>query len=103
VRIIDNEMEDRKNEHFEPPKYPILYPVHFEMEYEPSAHFPHYLKEPIEKVRLKRNIFSAAQKPPSENEHFFLNIQKKFVEDSLPGILNKGCFSLPFIDQPIGC
>jgi len=45
-RIIDNEMEDRKNEHFDPPEDPIPYTVPLEMEYEPNAHFPHHLEEP---------------------------------------------------------
>jgi hypothetical protein len=57
-RIIYNEMEDRRYEHFELSEDPIPYPVPFEMEYEPSAPFPHHLEEPIEKV-VKHNIFSA--------------------------------------------
>jgi hypothetical protein len=51
-RIINNEMEERKNEHFEPPKDPIPYPVPLEMEYEPKDQFLQDLQEPIKKVRV---------------------------------------------------
>jgi hypothetical protein len=38
-RIIDNEMEERNNEHYEPLEDPIPYPVPLEMEYEPKDPF----------------------------------------------------------------
>jgi hypothetical protein len=59
-RIVDNEVEKRKDEHFEPQKNPNSYPSHLAMEYEPKAHFPQYLEEPIENVRVKLNILNAA-------------------------------------------
>jgi hypothetical protein len=101
-RIIDNEMEERKNEHFELLEDPILYPVPLEMEYKPKYPFLQHLEEPIEKVGVQLNIFHATQPPLSKNECFFLEILKQFVEDSLPDSLTKGCFALPFIDQTIG-
>jgi hypothetical protein len=99
-------LEERKNElvlTFKPPKNPIPFPVPLEKEYEPSALFPHHLKEPIENVGEKLNIFHTTQPSPYENECFFLDILQAFVEDSLSGILTKDCFSLPFIYQPIKC
>jgi hypothetical protein len=63
-RIIDNEMEEKKNElilTFEPPKDPIPHPAPFEMEYEPKDSFNQNLKKPIEKVGVKLNIFHVVQ------------------------------------------
>lgn len=99
-------MEKRENElvlTFELPKDPIPHLVPLEMEYAPKDHFIQDLEVPIEKVGVQLKIFHTTQAPLSENECFFLEILKQFVEDSLPGILTKGCFALPFIDQPIGC
>jgi hypothetical protein len=87
-RIIDNEMEEMKNEHFEPPKNPNPYPIPLEIEYELNAHFHHHLEEPIENVRVKLHIFHATQSPQSEKERFFLYILQAFVEASFPGILS---------------
>jgi hypothetical protein len=53
VKIIDNEMEERKNElvlTFEPLKYPIPFPVPHEKEYEHKDPFLQDLEESIEKV-----------------------------------------------------
>jgi hypothetical protein len=60
--IIDNEMEENKNElvlTVEPPKDPIPHPVPLEMEYAPKDPFLQDLEEPVEKVGLKLNIFHA--------------------------------------------
>jgi hypothetical protein len=105
-RILDNKMGERKNKlvlTFETLEDPIPYSAPFEMEYEPKDSFLQDLEEPIEIVGLKLNIFHATEPPLSEKECFFLDLLKKFVEDSLFGILTKEYFALPFIDQPIGC
>jgi len=76
-RIIDNEMEEKKNElilTFEPPKDPIPHPAPFEIEYAPKDPFLQNLKEPIEIVGVKLNIFHAAQSPLFKNVCFFLNL-----------------------------
>jgi hypothetical protein len=62
-RIIDHEMEERKNElvlTFEPPKDPIPHPVPLEMEYTLKDQFLQDLEEPFEKIGVKLNIFHAA-------------------------------------------
>jgi len=103
--MVDNEEEERKEEHVEPMKNPNPYSTIFllEMEYEPKAHFLQHLVVPIENVGVKLNIFNAAQQSPSKNECFFLEILKELVKASFASILTKNHFSLPFIDQPIGC
>jgi hypothetical protein len=58
--IIDNKMEERKNEQFEPPVVPIPYPIPLEMECTAKNPFLKHLEEPIEKVGVKLNIFHAA-------------------------------------------
>lgn len=76
------------------------------MEYEPNAQFPHHLKEPIENVGVKLNIFNDTQQPPSEKECFFLDILKEFVEASFPGVQlinvgtgvqNTNCINVAFL------
>jgi len=76
-RIIDNEMEEKKNElvlTFEPPKDPIPHPAPFEMEYAPKDPFLQNLEVTIEKVGVKLNIFHAAQTPLFKNAGLFLNL-----------------------------
>jgi hypothetical protein len=52
-RIVENEVDERKDEHFELPNNRNPYLTPLEMEYEPKAHFPLNLKEPIEDVGVK--------------------------------------------------
>jgi hypothetical protein len=62
-RIIDNEMEEKKNElvlTFEPPKDSIPHPAPLEMEYAPKDSFHQNLAKPIEEVGVKLNIFHVA-------------------------------------------
>lgn len=68
--IIDNKMEEMKNElvlTFEIPEDPIWYPALFKMDYAPKDPFLQDLEEPIEKVGVKLNIFHAAQSPLFKN------------------------------------
>jgi hypothetical protein len=73
-KIIDNEMEERKNElvlTFEPPEDPIPYPVPLEMEYAPKDPFLLVFEEPIDKVGVQLHIFHATQPTLSEKKCFF--------------------------------
>jgi hypothetical protein len=59
-RIIDNEIEETKNElvlTFEPPEDPIPHPVPLEIEYAPKNPFPLDFEEPIDKVGAQLHIF----------------------------------------------
>jgi hypothetical protein len=100
---INNEMEERKDENFELPEYPIPYPVPLKMEYMPKDPFYQYLEEPFEKEGVHLHIFHAAWPLLSVKKCFYLDLLKKFVEDSLPSILTNGYFAVLFIDQPIRC
>lgn len=90
-RMVENEQEESKDEQNEPPKNPNPYSATSPLvtAYKPKAPLPQHLRKPIEKMEVKLNIFNVTQHPPSENECFFLDIIKEFVEDSLPSILTK--------------